>query len=112
MSIRVCSLKEREIWFCHLGENIGFEQDGRGEDFLRPVIVIKKFNKEVFWGLPLTKTPKTGPYYFTFLFQEEASTAILSQIRLLDAKRLKYKCGNISEVDYIGIKTKIRQLIA
>jgi hypothetical protein len=23
---------EREIWHCHLGENIGFEQDGRGDN--------------------------------------------------------------------------------
>ena len=31
---------EREIWFCSLGGNVGFEQDGRGETFLRPVIVL------------------------------------------------------------------------
>src|SRR6266566_1019469 len=22
---------EREIWFCHLGANVGFEQDGKGD---------------------------------------------------------------------------------
>src|SRR3989338_99803 len=26
---------EREVWYCHLGENVGFEQDGRGEQYLR-----------------------------------------------------------------------------
>ncbi len=25
---------EREIWFCSLGLNVGFEQDGRGDEFL------------------------------------------------------------------------------
>ena len=30
---------EREIWFIKIGENIGFEQNGKGKDFLRPVIV-------------------------------------------------------------------------
>jgi len=39
---------EREIWFCNLGLNIGFEQDGVGEDFLRPIIIIRKFNNEIF----------------------------------------------------------------
>lgn len=39
---------EREVWFCHLGANIGFEQDGKGEDFLRPILVVRKFNNEVF----------------------------------------------------------------
>ena len=33
---------EREIWFTSLGANIGFEQDGRGDDFLRPIVILKK----------------------------------------------------------------------
>ena len=51
---------EQEVWFCALGANIGFEQDGRGEGFLRPVLVLKKFNNEIFWALPMTKNIKTG----------------------------------------------------
>ena len=35
---------EREIWFTYLGVNIGFEQDGQGDKFLRPVIILRKFN--------------------------------------------------------------------
>src|SRR3990167_8549365 len=80
---------EGEVWFCSLGENIGFEQDGRGKEFMRPVIILKKFNNEVLWGVPLTKNTKAGKYYFTFTLKNMASTAILSQIRLIDAKRLK-----------------------
>jgi mRNA interferase MazF len=30
---------EREVWWCALGVNIGFEQDGRGGDFERPAII-------------------------------------------------------------------------
>lgn len=26
--------RERQIWFCFLGESIGYEQDGRGREFL------------------------------------------------------------------------------
>ncbi|MEK7208696.1 MAG: type II toxin-antitoxin system PemK/MazF family toxin [Patescibacteria group bacterium] len=104
--------KEREIWFCHLGENVGFEQDGRGQEFLRPVIVLKKFNNEIFWALPLTKNKKQGRYYFSFKMRGENSTIILSQIRLIDAKRLKYKMGDIGEGDFVTLKTKIRQLLA
>ena len=39
---------EREIWFCYLGTNVGFEQDGSDKDFLRPIVVIKKFNNQIF----------------------------------------------------------------
>lgn len=106
--------KEREIWFCHLGENIGFEQDGRGEEFLRPAIILKKFNNEVLWIVPLTKTDrKSEKYYFTFSFRQgQKSSAILSQVRLIDAKRLKYLGGYIKKDDFILLKTKIRQLLA
>lgn len=91
---------------------MGFEQDGRGVQFLRPVIVLKKFNKELFWGIPLTKNEKVGKYYKSFLLKGNTSTAILSQFRLIDAKRLKYKIGDIAAVDLAEIKTKIRQFLA
>ena len=42
---------EREIWWCSLGVNIGFEQDGTGKNFDRPVIVVRGFNKKyIFWS--------------------------------------------------------------
>src|SRR5882724_5784065 len=75
---------EREIWFSSLGVNIGFEQDGRGQRFLRPVIILKKFNNEVLWAIPLTKNQKKGKYYFSFSMGKDESVAILSQIRLID----------------------------
>lgn len=104
---------EGEIWFAHLGQNVGFEQDGQNEDFLRPVLVYKKFNKEIFLAIPLSKTDNDGKFYFKFSYLPEiVSTAILSQIRLLDAKRLKYKSGSISLKDLKQLKEKLRRLIA
>jgi mRNA interferase MazF len=110
---------EREIWFCHLGENVGFEQDGRGEDFLRPVIILRKFNNEIFWAIPLTKAKvgrqrnkKAEKYYFSFSFAEGVtSVAILSQIRLVDAKRLRYQGGEISAVDFQSLKEKLTAIL-
>ena len=54
---------EREIWFVHLGKNVGHEQDG-GSEFLRPVIILKKFNQRLFWGIPLSMKKKEGKFYF------------------------------------------------
>lgn len=104
---------EREIWFCTMGENIGYEQDGRGENFLRPVLVLKKFNNEVLWAIPLTTNNKMGKYYYNFkLKDKEPSTAILSQIRLIDGKRLQYKIGDMEQGNFEEIKIKIKQLLA
>ena len=44
---QVIGIKERDIIFLRLGQNVGYEQDGKGEEFLRPVIVYKKFNKNM-----------------------------------------------------------------
>lgn len=108
----------REVWFCSLGENVGFEQDGVGENFLRPVLVIRKFNNEIFWGLPLTRTAKTGKYYLsTLVIKEdgvsdaEPSSIILSQIRLIDAKRLQYKIGTLNEEDFKKTKEALQALL-
>ncbi|MBU2579013.1 type II toxin-antitoxin system PemK/MazF family toxin [Patescibacteria group bacterium] len=103
---------EREIWYCTLGVNIGFEQDGGGEDFLRPVIIIRKFNNEIFWAIPLTRTQKKTKYYFQFVFGDNfSSAAILSQIRLVDARRLDYKIGDISKDNFKKLIKKFKDLL-
>ncbi len=108
---------EREIWYCHLGENIGFEQDGRGDQFLRPVVIIRKFNNDIFWGVPLTRTRKDLPFYFTFAIHTEndmsgeQSAAVLSQIRLIDARRLRRMIGYISEENFASLKEKLKALL-
>lgn len=103
---------EREIWYCALGVNVGFEQDGGGINFLRPIVIVRKFNNEVFWGVPLTTSSKTGPYYFSFCFDGKTqSNAILSQIRLIDAKRLSHRVGTITAGDFIELTKKLKWLI-
>ena len=103
----------RAVWFCTLGLTVGYEQDGRGDEFLRPVVIIKKFNNEVLWVVPLTTREKSGKYYYSFKLEDQTtSTAILSQLKLIDSKRLRYKIGNINQVDFKELKTKIRQLLA
>ena len=113
---------ERELWFAHLGTNVGFEQDGRGDESLRPILVLRKFNNDVVWVLPLTRRQKPGnPYYVTFDYStfpevEDAplqrSVAILSQLRLLDIKRFRYKIGTAPAVTFALIKEKTRWLLA
>ena len=108
---------EREIWFCYLGANVGFGQDGQGIDFLRPTVIIRKFNNEIFWAIPLTTSRKKHKenaerYYFDFSFVPGiTSVAILSQIRLIDARRLSYKMGEMSEKDFPELIKKLKALL-
>ena len=82
---------EREIWWCALGANIGFEQDGKNDTFERPVIIFRKFNNEIFWGFPITTKEQTGKFYYSYNHGSKRFSIILSQMRLLDGKRLLRK---------------------
>jgi mRNA interferase MazF len=105
-------IHERDIFWCKIGYNIGFEQFGKGRDFTRPVLVIKKFNKNLFIGVPLsTKIKEENKYYVTYSFKEEKNSALISQIRVLDTKRLGIYLGRLNEKDFLNIKNKIKENI-
>ncbi len=99
------------MWWCNLGLNIGFEQDGKGEKFARPVLVLRKFSHQVFWGIPLTKSKKSGKYYVPLLIGSiDIGFAIISQLRLIDAKRLYQKLGDITHENHEKIAKMVSTL--
>lgn len=102
---------EREVWWCSIGSNVGFEQDGKGEKFARPVLVFKKFNKEVFWALPISTRIKKSKFYSKVNLNDSVDhVAIISQLRLIDGKRLIDKIGVIDEANYADIQKAVINL--
>jgi dTDP-4-dehydrorhamnose reductase len=102
---------EQDIFFMYVGNNIGFEQDG-GKDFLRPVLVYKKFNNRVFLGIPLTSKAKNNQFHFEFEYKKDIkSYAILSQLKLFDIKRANFRDGKISKKDFFELQEKLLSLI-
>lgn len=102
--------KEREVWWCFLGLNIGHEEDGKGKSFIRPVLVIKKHNKYCFLGVSLSSKIKKNNYYFYFRAKNKKYSAILSQIRLISSKRLITKIDKVDSEIFFKTKEKITQL--
>ena len=111
----IVGFKERDIFYMSIGKNIGFEQDGKGENFVRPVVIIKGFNKNMFFGIPLSTKMKEGKFYYKFHFQKKdeliENIALLSQMRLFSTKRLLNKIGVISKEDFIKMKNEFKSLI-
>lgn len=111
----IVGFKERDIFYMNMGKNIGFEQDGKGENFVRPVVIIKGFNKNMFFGIPLSTKMKEGKFYYKFQFQKKdelvENIALLSQMRLFSTKRLLNKIGVISKEDFIKMKNEFKSLI-
>jgi len=103
--------QERDIWFCYLGVNVGYEQDGRGLDFYRPVVIMRKFNQDLFWGIPTTSKNKDSQYYFRFNLEENDYSAIISQMRVIDKKRLIRRIGILPENQFIELKQIVKHLL-
>ncbi len=100
--------QEREIWWCALGANVGFEQDGSGELFTRPVLILTKFNLDVCLVVPLTARLKKGKYYFPVgNITGRDAVAVLSQIRFIDRKRLAKKIATLNESTFQKLTAQI-----
>lgn len=102
-------LHEREVWWCSVGVNVGVEIDGKNNDFERPVLLIKKFNGLMFWGIPLTSKAKENPYILRVVHSRGVSYANLSQLRLLSSKRILRKVGVISEKSFLEVLNRLRE---
>jgi mRNA interferase MazF len=62
--------KERDIFWVRVGENVGFEQNGKGDEFQRPVIIVKKYSPHMFLGIPLSTAHREGSFFYPFSFEE------------------------------------------
>ncbi len=89
-----------------MGQNIKFKQNWKWWEFVRPVVIIKKFNNDVFWWVALSTKIKDWLYYYCFDANWTKQCAIISQFRLYDKNRLIKKIGMISIKDFFSVKTK------
>ncbi len=101
-----------EIWWCVMGENIGFEQDGKGERFLRPVVVLWSFGRYTVWIIPLTTSLKENLYHIDIgIVMNKQAFAISTQIRLVDTKRMLEKVSKVNVSVFLKLKKSIIALL-
>jgi mRNA interferase MazF len=103
--------REQEVWWCFLGANIGDEQDGKGLAFKRPVIIFKKYSSNLFLAIPLSTKIKDRIFNHIFEFKNIKQCALLSQARIIDAKRLSHKLGKLTANEYKQISEKFKNLL-
>jgi mRNA-degrading endonuclease toxin of MazEF toxin-antitoxin module len=85
------NFKHGEVYWCRLGVNIGVEIDGKGQEYLRPIIVLKKFSNECLLAAPITTKLHVGNWYYKIKIQDKDCEVVLIQIKLIDSKRLTQK---------------------
>jgi mRNA-degrading endonuclease toxin of MazEF toxin-antitoxin module len=75
--------RPREIWWCSLGINVGDEQDGTGEKYYFPIGIV----------------------------DDREASAVLSQVRLIDGKRLVRKIAMLDEEIFKELKSALQRTL-
>lgn len=103
---------EREIWWCSLGVNIGSEQDGTGVDHQRPVLVLKGMSRSTCYVVPLTTSSQKHKLRIPIgSVEDRQATALISQIRLIDTKRLVNKVGFLDPEAFAAVRKAAKALL-
>jgi len=104
-------IHEREIWWTSFGVNIGVEIDGKNEMFERPSLILRKFNRQMVWALPITSRSKNPRFYEKFLFNGSENFVVLTQLRTVSTKRFVRKVGMISRDDFERIMERVKKYL-
>jgi mRNA-degrading endonuclease toxin of MazEF toxin-antitoxin module len=103
---------EREVRWCFVGLNVGSEIDGSGVRYSRPVLIIKKMTPNTCLCVPITTKQHSAPDFFEIdLADGVLRKAILSQIKLIDTKRLRELIAVIDSDQFQKIKRAIIDML-
>lgn len=102
----------RDVWWCRLGVNVGFEEDGKGTKAMRPVLIMHGFSRQLCWAIPLTTSNKKNPYHISIgIINNQEQRAIISQMKPVDTKRLAFKIGYIEEEYFFTVKQAVKDIL-
>ena len=113
-SIQSSHIKIGYIYWIKIGKNIGNEVFGKGKDFARPVLVMNVFYNGLFLGVPLSSKThnKSGKLYYKFKDNKgNLQTALLTQLRIFDSKRVKTQLSSVKISDFEILKDKLKNRI-
>ena len=102
---------EGDVWWCSLGLNLGSETFGKGRDFCRPMLIIKKLSSELCIALPITSNKKEGTWFTKISIKDESRWVMLHQIRMIHKKRFQRKVGRVDSTDFNKTKEKLETLL-
>lgn len=102
----------REMWWCRFGVNVGTEQDGSGEKFLRPALILRGFGSDACLVAPLTTSARKHPMRVPVgVVDGKNAKANISQIRVVDTRRLVEKIGFLDQAVFIEVRKAAKDLL-
>lgn len=112
---RKLGMKSREIFWVKLGQNLGSEEYGKGKDFARPVIIVRRLTSDLFIGIPITTTIKNNDYFHSFTYMNKSrgmveNSAMILQVKTFSIKRVLSKVGTVNKEDFDKMLEKTKSL--
>ena len=102
----------REIWWCRLGVNIGTEQDGKGEWYVRPCVILRGFGPDACLVVPLMTSTREHPLRVDIgMVEGRAARANLSQVRVIDTRRLEAKIGFLDKSAFAELRKAAKAML-
>lgn len=104
--------REGQVWWIHVGLNIGSEIYGKGKYFLRPCLIFKNTTYHKALVIPLS-TKKSKQRTDRFFMNQKWQYPIFTEIRSIDTKRLFKKMGSLKQQEFNHLrKTCEKQIYA
>lgn len=97
-----------EVWWCSLGLGLGVEVSGKGAQFRRPVIVLRKLGVSGCIVAPITTKPKTGDWFHALDWGQGPRWVMLHQMRFVSAARLSNRVVTLSAAQVNAVRAQAR----
>lgn len=99
------------VFWANQGVNIGSEQDGKGDHFTRPILIITEFSERLVLIAPISSKMRRHRYRFKIMVKGEPRMVLLDQVRTIDLKRLGYFIDEIPMATLRQIRSALANLI-
>lgn len=103
--------KNGDIWWCSVGLNVQTESCGKGDNFQRPVLILRKLSQNSFIGIPLSTQKKEGSWFEEITVHGEKRYALLYQIRMFNTNRFQRRLATLDDPDFARVKEKLEALL-
>jgi mRNA-degrading endonuclease toxin of MazEF toxin-antitoxin module len=104
--------REREMWWCSLGTNVGFRARWNWRRTSAPVLILRSMSRNTCYVVPLTTSLKRHKYRIDIGEVEgKRAVAIMSQMRLIDTKRLVNKLGFLNQNIFAVVRKAAKELL-
>lgn len=101
------TLRVGEVRWINFGVNVGSEIDGKGEQFLRPGLILHTFNDDLALVVPLTSKVKKLPGYLPFFVRNRDNALCIHQLKVISQNRILHRLERISDSRLASVRRSV-----